>query len=126
MNKPPVNFDIPGLQSIWDEQGPDGLTRINFDIDDDKVDQFFEALGLQSGENLIRNSVKNTQRSSRTAMALCKRPVCVGVSLMETAGMILSTLSALRYKITSITSATNFVRCHKRTLTKSIKLLQLR
>ena len=50
MNKPPVNFDIPGLQSIWDEQGPDGLPRINFDIDDDKVDQFFEALGLQSGD----------------------------------------------------------------------------
>ena len=50
MNKPPVNFDIPGLQSIWDEQGPDGLTRINFDIDDDKVDQFFDALGLKSGD----------------------------------------------------------------------------
>ena len=24
--------------------------KINFDIDDDKVDQFFESLGLQSGD----------------------------------------------------------------------------
>lgn len=50
MNNAPVNIDIPGLQSIWDEQGPDGLTRIILEIDDDKVDQFFDALGLQSGD----------------------------------------------------------------------------
>ena len=50
MSNPPVKVDIPGLQSIWDEQGPDGLTRIVLEIDDDKTDQFFEALGLQSGD----------------------------------------------------------------------------
>lgn len=50
MSNPPVKIDIPGLQSIWDEQGPDGLTRIILEIDDDKVDQFFDALGLQSGD----------------------------------------------------------------------------
>lgn len=50
MNSAPVKIDIPGLQSIWDEQGPDGLTRIILEIDDDKVDQFFDALGLQSGD----------------------------------------------------------------------------
>ena len=50
MNRAPVKIDIPGLQSIWDEKGPDGLTRIILEIDDDKVDQFFDALGLQSGD----------------------------------------------------------------------------
>ena len=50
MSNPPVKIDIPGLQSIWNEQGPDGLTRIILEIDDDKVDQFFDALGLQSGD----------------------------------------------------------------------------
>ena len=50
MNSAPVKIDIPGLQSIWDEKGPDGLTRIILEIDDDKVDQFFDALGLQSGD----------------------------------------------------------------------------
>jgi hypothetical protein len=49
-DRPTVKFDIPGLQSIRDERGPDGLPRIIFEIDDDKVDQFFEALGLQSGD----------------------------------------------------------------------------
>ena len=50
MSSAPVKIDIPGLQSIWDEQGPDGLTRIILEIDDDKVDQFFDALRLQSGD----------------------------------------------------------------------------
>lgn len=50
MSSAPVKIDIPGLQSIWDEQGPDGLARIILEIDDDKVDQFFDALGLQSGD----------------------------------------------------------------------------
>jgi len=50
MSNAPVKIDIPGLQSIWDERGPDGLTRIILEIDDDKVDQFFDALGLQSGD----------------------------------------------------------------------------
>jgi len=48
MSDAKVRFDIPGLKSIWDEQGPDGLTRIVLEIDDDKTEQFFEALGLQS------------------------------------------------------------------------------
>jgi hypothetical protein len=50
MSDSKVRFDIPGLQSIRNEEGPDGFTRIIFEIDDDKVDQFFEALGLQSGD----------------------------------------------------------------------------
>jgi len=50
MSNAPVKIDIPGLQSIWDERGPDGLTRIILEIDDDKVDQFFDVLGLQSGD----------------------------------------------------------------------------
>ena len=43
-------IDIPGLKSIWDEVQPDGSTRIILDIDEDKVDHFFEALGLASGD----------------------------------------------------------------------------
>lgn len=38
--------DIPGLRSIWDEVGPDGETRIVFEVDDDKTDEFFSSLGL--------------------------------------------------------------------------------
>ena len=42
--------DIPGLKSIWDEVRPDGTTRIILEVDDDRLDQFFEALGIDSGD----------------------------------------------------------------------------
>lgn len=43
-------IDIPGLKSIWDEVRPDGTTRIILEVDDDRLDKFFEALGIDSGD----------------------------------------------------------------------------
>lgn len=45
-----MRIDIPGLNSIKDEIGPDGITRIIFDVDDDRIEEFFTAFGLVSGD----------------------------------------------------------------------------
>jgi hypothetical protein len=42
--------EIPGLVAITDEQGEDGRVRFIFEIEDDKVPQFFEAFGLMPGD----------------------------------------------------------------------------
>ena len=41
---------IPGLRQIIEEQTEDGKTRIVFDIDDDRSDEFFTQFGLQPGD----------------------------------------------------------------------------
>jgi hypothetical protein len=41
---------IPGLKQILEEPGPDGKTRIIFDIDDDRSDDFFRQFGLEPGD----------------------------------------------------------------------------
>jgi len=41
---------IPGLKSIMEEKTEDGKTRIIFDIDDDRSDEFFAQFGLQPGD----------------------------------------------------------------------------
>lgn len=42
--------DIPGLLSITEEPQEGGGSRFVFEIDDDKVDQFYAAFGLQPGD----------------------------------------------------------------------------
>lgn len=42
--------EIPGLVAITDEQGEDGQVRFIFEIEDDKVPQFFEAFSLMPGD----------------------------------------------------------------------------
>jgi hypothetical protein len=37
---------IPGLKSIEEEMTPDGKTRIIFNIEDDKAQEFFDYLGI--------------------------------------------------------------------------------
>lgn len=41
---------IPGLISITEETGADGLARFIFEIEDDKVDQFYAAFDLMPGD----------------------------------------------------------------------------
>jgi len=41
---------IPGLRRIIEEQTEDGKTRIVFDIDDDRSDEFFAQFDLQPGD----------------------------------------------------------------------------
>lgn len=41
---------IPGLKGITEEPGPDGKTRVVFEIDDDRSDEFFRQFGLQPGD----------------------------------------------------------------------------
>jgi hypothetical protein len=42
--------EIPGLIAISEIKDPDGQTRFIFEIEDDKVDQFYTAFGLQPGD----------------------------------------------------------------------------
>lgn len=41
---------IPGLKSIEEEVTTDGKTRIVFNIDDDKAEEFFKFLMLKNGD----------------------------------------------------------------------------
>jgi len=42
--------DIPGLLSISEDPQEGGGSRFVFEIEDDKVEQFFAAFGLQPGD----------------------------------------------------------------------------
>lgn len=46
-----MSSSIPGLVSITEEPGESGGARFVFEIEDDKVEQFFAAFGLQPGDN---------------------------------------------------------------------------
>jgi len=41
---------IPGLKQIIEETAPDGKTRLVFDIDEDRSDDFFRQFGLEPGD----------------------------------------------------------------------------
>lgn len=41
---------IPGLKQIIEETTPDGKTRLVFDIDEDRSDDFFKQFGLEPGD----------------------------------------------------------------------------
>jgi len=41
---------IPGLIAISEIKDPDGQTRFVFEIEDDKVDGFYTAFGLEPGD----------------------------------------------------------------------------
>jgi len=43
--------EIPGLIAISEMQGDDGRTSFIFEIEDDKVDLFYQAFGLQPGDD---------------------------------------------------------------------------
>lgn len=45
-----MTSEIPGLIRITDETGPDGSCRLNFELADDRVGDFFAAFGLQEGD----------------------------------------------------------------------------
>ena len=42
--------EIPGLISISEQPGTNGGMTLIFEVEDDKVDQFFAAFGLQPGD----------------------------------------------------------------------------
>ena len=42
---------IPGLKSIEEEVTPEGKTRIIFNIEDDKAQEFFDYLGISKNHN---------------------------------------------------------------------------
>ena len=42
--------EIPGLIAISEIHNPDGGSTFAFEIEDDKVDQFFAAFGLKPGD----------------------------------------------------------------------------
>lgn len=41
---------LPGLKGITEDQKPDGGMTITFHVEDDKVDDFFNALMLERGD----------------------------------------------------------------------------
>ncbi len=45
-----MSSNIPGLKSIVEEKAEDGRTRIVFNIDDDRGDEFFAQFGLKPGD----------------------------------------------------------------------------
>lgn len=44
--------EIPGLLGITEEPDESGQTRFIFELDDDKVGQFYAAFGLQPGDEV--------------------------------------------------------------------------
>lgn len=45
-----LKTNIPGLAGITEEPQEDGTSRFVFEIEDDKVDTFYEAFGLKTGD----------------------------------------------------------------------------
>ena len=63
---------IPGLKQIFEEKVEDGKTRIVFDIDDDRSDEFFRQFGLEPGdeagfEALVIEAINNFVKGGRDA-----------------------------------------------------------
>ena len=63
---------IPGLKQIFEEKAEDGKTRIVFDIDDDRSDEFFRQFGLEPGdeagfEALVIEAINNFVKGGRDA-----------------------------------------------------------
>jgi len=62
---------IPGLKSIDEEISADGKTRIVFNIEDDKVDDFFNYMLLEKNdkvgfEKLVINALQEYLNRSQT------------------------------------------------------------
>lgn len=62
---------IPGLKSIDEEISADGKTRIVFNIEDDKVDDFFNYMLLEKNdtvgfEKLVTNALQEYLNRSQT------------------------------------------------------------
>lgn len=62
---------IPGLKSIEEEQLPDGKTRIVFNIEDDRVDEFFNFLMIEKNdtagfEKLINDALASYLNRSKS------------------------------------------------------------
>ena len=45
-----MNSSIPGLTDIIEEKNEDGSSTFHFDIEDDKVDEFFSTFGLKTND----------------------------------------------------------------------------
>lgn len=61
---------IPGLKQISEEKTEDGKTRIVFDIDDDRSDEFFRQFGLEPGdeegfERMVIEAINNFVKGGR-------------------------------------------------------------
>jgi hypothetical protein len=61
---------IPGLKQIIEETGPDGKTRLVFDIDEDRSDAFFRQFGLEPGdeagfEKLVIEAINNFMKDAK-------------------------------------------------------------
>ena len=50
MGRDTEGAEIPGLIAISEVEGDDGRTSFIFEIEDDKVDLFYQAFGLQPGD----------------------------------------------------------------------------
>lgn len=61
---------IPGLKQILEEPTGDGKTRIIFEIDDDRSDEFFRQFGLEPGdedgfEKMVIEAINNFVKGGR-------------------------------------------------------------
>lgn len=45
-----IQSEVPGLIAITEDAQPDGSMRFVFEIDDERVDDFYAAFGLQPGD----------------------------------------------------------------------------
>ena len=52
-----MNSSIPGLNDITEEKNEDGSSTFQFDVEDDKVDVFFSAFGLETNDTAGFQSV---------------------------------------------------------------------
>ena len=67
-----MNSTIPGLNDITEEKNEDGSSTFHFDVEDDKVDEFFSAFGLETNDTAGFQSVVTNALAAMLDKYECK------------------------------------------------------
>ena len=77
-----MNSSIPGLTDITEEENEDGSSTFHFDVEDDKVDEFFSTFGLETNDTAGFQRVVN-ESLSRMLDAYENNEISIKSSLNE-------------------------------------------
>ena len=77
-----MNSSIPGLNDITEEENEDGSSTFHFDVEDDKVDEFFSTFGLETNDTAGFQRVVN-ESLSRMLDAYENNEISIKSSLNE-------------------------------------------
>ena len=77
-----MNSSIPGLNDITEEKNEDGSSTFHFDVEDDKVDEFFSTFGLETNDTAGFQRVVN-ESLSRMLDAYENNEISIKSSLNE-------------------------------------------